>query len=86
MVASVTDDCEMICAALLHDVIEDCGVTKQDLLDAGFGIAKLVTDLTNIRSGKPRRERKADNVYQNAILGYKLLKCVTSGTMLKPCI
>ena len=48
----------MICAALLHDVIEDCCVTKQDLLDVwfGFGIAKLVTDLTNIRSGKPRRE------------------------------
>lgn len=61
MVAEITDDCEMICAALLHDVIEDCGVTKQDLLNAGFGyrIAKLVTDLTNIRSGKNRATRKA---------------------------
>lgn len=61
MVAEITDDCEMICAALLHDVIEDCGVTEQELSSIGFGFAKLVNDLTNIRSGKPRRKRKADD-------------------------
>jgi len=41
IVAGVTDDCEMICAALLHDVIEDCGKTWQDLVDVGFGALSL---------------------------------------------
>ena len=63
LVSEITDDCEMICAALLHDVIEDCGVTKQDLIDVGFGfsIADLVQQLSNVRSGKNRKERKCDD-------------------------
>lgn len=52
LVASVTDDCEMIAAAFLHDVIEDCGVTPAALAgqDLGFGpgIARLVVELTDI--------------------------------------
>lgn len=62
LVSEITNDCEMICAALLHDTIEDCGVTKQDLIDVGFGftIADLVQQLSNVRSGKNRRERKRD--------------------------
>lgn len=50
IVASVTDDCQMICAALLHDVIEDCGVTKDDLIEFGFGVvvAELVDDLSDV--------------------------------------
>lgn len=50
IVASVTDDCQMICAALLHDVIEDCGVTKDDLMEAGFGvvITGLVDQLSDV--------------------------------------
>lgn len=49
MVAEVTEDVNMICAALLHDVIEDTHVTYKDLINAGFGIftAKIVLDLTN---------------------------------------
>ena len=63
LVSEITDDCEMICAALLHDVIEDCNVTKQDLIDIGFGftIADLVQQLSNVRSGKNRKERKRDD-------------------------
>jgi len=46
----VTDDCECICAALLHDTVEDCGVTKKDLIDAGFGysIAEMVCQLSDV--------------------------------------
>ena len=63
IVASVTDDVEMICAALLHDVIEDCEVTKQDLIEAGFGygIAYLVEGLSDISKPEDgnREKRKA---------------------------
>ena len=31
IVASMTDDEHVIAAALLHDVMEDCGVTRQEL-------------------------------------------------------
>jgi len=63
IVASVTDDCECICAALLHDVIEDCGVTKQDLIDVGFGypIAEMVAQLSDVSKPEDgnRKQRKA---------------------------
>lgn len=62
IVASVTDDCECICAALLHDVIEDCGVTKNDLIEYGFGfaIAEMVCQLSDVSkpSDGNRAERK----------------------------
>lgn len=50
IVASVTDDCECIAAALLHDVIEDCGVTEGDLFEAGFGfhISAMVVQLSDV--------------------------------------
>ena len=49
LVASVTEDCEMISAALLHDVIEDTPKTFDDIRDSGFGysIATLVDELTD---------------------------------------
>lgn len=60
IVASVTNDCECICAALLHDVIEDCGVTKKDLIDAGFGftIAEMVCQLSDV--SKPHDGNRAE--------------------------
>ena len=53
-VSKVTDDVNMICAALLHDVLGDCDVTYTDLINAGLGlqIAELVKGLTN---GKNRK-------------------------------
>lgn len=39
----------MLCAALLHDVIEDCGVTPENIkINFGEDIANLVVELTNV--------------------------------------
>lgn len=59
LVASVTDDCETICAALLHDVIEDCGVTHRELCEAGFrwGIADMVVGMSDV--SKPEDGNRA---------------------------
>lgn len=50
IVASVTTDTDAIGAAFLHDTIEDCGVTFEEIRDAGFGIgtATLVRMLTDV--------------------------------------
>jgi len=55
IVASMTDDEHVIAAALLHDVMEDCGVTKQEL-EACFGkrVACLVEAETQKKDGDPR--------------------------------
>ena len=49
LVSTVTDDYEMICAAWLHDTVEDTPVTIEQI-EAGFGtnIAALVDDLTDV--------------------------------------
>ena len=31
-----TDDEELMCIAILHDCVEDCGITEDDLRDAGM--------------------------------------------------
>lgn len=52
---------EMICAAVLHDTVEDCGVHIADILkEFGPDIARLVDELTNKTkaSDLPRAERK----------------------------
>lgn len=52
---------EMVAAAYLHDVIEDCGVAYIDLLTGfGEGVADLVMELTNPSKGckGPRAVRK----------------------------
>ena len=52
---------EMVAAAWLHDVIEDCGVRYLELLDAfGGEVADLVKELTNVkRAGMNRAAQKA---------------------------
>ena len=43
----------VVAAAYLHDVIEDCGVTKQDLLDAGFSVMTAeIVDALSKRKGE----------------------------------
>ena len=50
IVMTTNPDCEMIAAAILHDVIEDTERTYDDICDAGFreGIATLVTELSDV--------------------------------------
>lgn len=54
--------CEgLVCAAWLHDTIEDCGVTVNRLADLfGPAVASIVSCLTNASKGSnlPRAERK----------------------------
>ena len=58
IVSRVTDDCECICAAFLHDVIEDCGVTKKELVDKfGYSIAEMVDQLSDV--SKPEDGNRA---------------------------
>lgn len=58
IVASITEDQELIAAALLHDVIEDAGVSQAQL-EAEFGsrVAQLVAAETEDKS-KSWKERK----------------------------
>ncbi|MBR4040512.1 MAG: bifunctional (p)ppGpp synthetase/guanosine-3',5'-bis(diphosphate) 3'-pyrophosphohydrolase [Clostridia bacterium] len=52
--ATLTDDPEILAAALLHDVMEDCGVSEEELA-AQFGarVAHLVKSETQERCGDP---------------------------------
>lgn len=55
-------DIEVLCAALLHDVIEDCGVTEEEVAaEFGVGIAGLVVEVTDDK-GLPKDERKRRQV------------------------
>ncbi|MBQ7785435.1 MAG: bifunctional (p)ppGpp synthetase/guanosine-3',5'-bis(diphosphate) 3'-pyrophosphohydrolase [Clostridia bacterium] len=53
--ASLTDDEDVLCAAVLHDVMEDCGISLEALA-ARFGarVAQLVESETQMHSGDPR--------------------------------
>ena len=49
IVKTVTDDQEMIAAAILHDVIEDCDVTRLDIIiEFGVVVAALVCQLSDV--------------------------------------
>jgi (p)ppGpp synthase/HD superfamily hydrolase len=51
-------DTNLVIAALLHDTVEDVGVTKEDLIELfGVDVAKLVLEVTDDKS-LPKQERK----------------------------
>ena len=53
--ATLTNDPEILAAALLHDVMEDCGVSEEALAQQfGVRVAKLVKSETQERNGDPR--------------------------------
>lgn len=52
--ATITEDTEVLAAALLHDVMEDCGVTQAQLAERfGGRVAQLVKSETQERCGYP---------------------------------
>jgi (p)ppGpp synthase/HD superfamily hydrolase len=54
----VTED--VVCAAWLHDVVEDCNVGKEDLAERfGDDVAELVSELTNPPKGDSSLNRAA---------------------------
>lgn len=62
LVESVGGNSRMLMAALLHDTIEDCGVTPDELRRKfGLEVAQLVTELTDAskKSDGNREKRKA---------------------------
>lgn len=62
MVARITEDVDMICAAILHDTVEDTEATLHDI-ESNFNprIRDLVSDLTDVSKPEDgnRAERKA---------------------------
>jgi (p)ppGpp synthase/HD superfamily hydrolase len=58
LVSTVAPDTSLVIAALLHDSIEDVGVTKEELSDHfGSVVADLVAEVTDDKS-LPKQERK----------------------------
>ncbi len=77
-----TSDPNIIAAAILHDVVEDCNVSHNDIIDAfGDDIANMVYLVTD-PVGKNRKERK-EQLYFNfenepseyLRLGAAIIKC-----------
>ena len=57
-------DCETICAAFLHDTIEDTSVTEDDILkEFGAGVLRLVNGVTKLDKiqFKSKKEEQAEN-------------------------
>ena len=49
ILTTICSDCDTICAGLLHDVIEDCDVSKSELESLfGSDVAKLVDGVSKI--------------------------------------
>ena len=70
IVAEVTDDVNMLCAAYLHDTVEDTDVTLDEIAISGFGgdVARLVEMLTDVSrpADGNRRRRKAIDRFHTA--------------------
>lgn len=79
IVATVTDDPEVIAAAYLHDVVEDTDVTIDDIeLMFGPRVARLVDDVTDV--SKPGDGNRAT---RKAIDRAKLARSTPDGATIK---
>ncbi len=59
LVTSVSDDMAMICAAWLHDVVEDTAVSITEIeFEFGDDIAQLVADLTDVSTPADGNRKK----------------------------
>lgn len=59
IVGQITKDYDMMCAALLHDVVEDTETTIEEIADKfGFRVASLVNELTDEVNEKKRLGKK----------------------------
>jgi guanosine-3',5'-bis(diphosphate) 3'-pyrophosphohydrolase len=70
------DDIDVLIAAILHDTVEDVGVTKEELVECfGDRVAGLVLEVTDDKS-LPKAERKRQQVEHAPHLsfGAKLIK------------
>jgi guanosine-3',5'-bis(diphosphate) 3'-pyrophosphohydrolase len=70
------DDIDVLSAAILHDTVEDVGVTKEDLVERfGERVAGLVLEVTDDKT-LPKAERKRLQVEHapHLSLGAKLIK------------
>ena len=69
ILTTVRADCDTICAGLLHDVIEDCGVTKGELEEKfGKEVAKLVDGVSKISKMHFSTENEALVEYYKKII------------------
>lgn len=70
LVRSVPHSQIMLCAAWLHDTMEDCGVEFDEIVDRfGIGVAALVEQLTDVSKPEDgnRAERKAIDRHHTAL-------------------
>lgn len=72
---------EQVCAGLLHDTVEDCDVTLQDIEDNfGFYVMELVSDLTDVsrpEDGNRAQRKEIDRLHTaSALPAAKTVKCV----------
>lgn len=80
MVAEIGGTEDMVCAAWLHDIVEDCPKVNVDLLERSFGthVMLLIHGVTKVsREGEPRRTRIAADLahYASGTAEMQTLKC-----------
>ncbi len=84
IVSAFTDDEEIIAAALLHDVMEDAGVTREELEDTfGSRVADLVVDESEDKS-RSWQERKTRTV-RHLCTASREIKILALGTSSATC-
>ena len=77
--STLTDDPEVLAAAVLHDVVEDCGVSGQEL-EQRFGarVAALVLSETQACCGDPRMtwEARKRSALEQIVLGDRAVRII----------